>query len=363
MAVLGGDPVFINIPYALSEETLKFLHGLNIPFLATGLPAPEDIVGWSKLQERVERHTVPESDQLVERLAPAIAGFSLGGVPVLDVRPRNWKREHKVAIYIHGGGFTLYSAASTLYRAALFADDTALRVISVDYMLAPLATFEEITNQVVTVVQAILNEGYRMPDIIMLGEDSGASVVVASILRLRNLALKLPAAALLISPCVDISATDETDYVHRNQPVSCITEQFRTQADFLRNPGKRWNVDTAKVYADFFNGFPPTLIQGSTQEIWLNRFFRLYHVLDVNGAEVRLDLYEEVPHGFQFGIPAGAEAQLARRKMREFARVQLAQEERPSMPGKSRRAILEISRVGNNKGDRTDQVVVPHQDT
>ena len=60
----------------------------------------------------------------MERLSPAIAGFSIGGVPVLDVRPRYWKQKKKVAIYMHDGGFMLYSAASTLGRAALFADDT-----------------------------------------------------------------------------------------------------------------------------------------------------------------------------------------------------------------------------------------------
>ncbi len=337
--------MFLNIPYALSEETVKFLCSLNAPSSSTGIPAPGDVLGWSKLQALVERHALPRSDRLVGCLAPAVAGFSLEDVPILDVRPRNWKHEQKVAIYTHGGGLTLYSAASTLSRAALFADDTALRVISVDYTLAPMATFEKITDQVVTAVQTVLSKGYRMGDIIMLGEDSGAGVVVASILKLRNLGLKLPAAALLISPCLDLSAGDDTDYPRRNRPDSYLFNHLASEAD-PGNAAKRWNVCMGSVYADFFQGFSPTLIQGSTQEIWLDKFLRLYHGLKASEVQVRLDLYEGVPHGFQFEVPDRTESQVARRKLREFARVRLAQAEHPDPPDK-RQATLEISKIAN----------------
>lgn len=350
MAVPVGGAVFLNIPHALSEETLEILGSLNDPYLSTGLPEPDDMLGWSRLQEIIERHALPQSDQLVERFAPAIAGFSLGGVPVLDVRPRSWRREHKVAIYTHGGGFTLYSAASTLGRAALFSDDTALRVISVDYTLAPLATFEEINNEVVTVVRTVLNEGYKMQDILMLGDDTGGGLVVAAILKLRNLGLGLPAAAVLISPCIDLSSADDMDYT----PPDLRASPMMREKDAPRSSGMRANVRTAPVYADFFKGFSSTLIQGSTQEPWLNDFFRLYHVLDAAGVQVKLDLYEGMPHGFQFRIPDTPESQAARRKTREFARLRLTQgEQRHNPTGKSGRATLEISRVEKRNRNKT----------
>lgn len=350
MAVPVGSAVFLTIPFALPEEALEILGSLNDPCLSTGLPGPDDILGWSRLQEIIERHALPESDQLVERFAPAIAGFSLGGVPVLDVRPRNWKRAHKVAIYIHGGGFTLYSASSTLGRAALFSGDTALRVISVDYTLAPLATFEEIIYEVVTVVRTILNEGYQMQDILMLGDDSGGGLTVTAILKLRNLGLGLPAGAVLISPCIDLSSADGMDYTPPDLGLSPGRREINASKSSRTNPKAR----TSPVYADFSKGFCSTLIQGSTQEPWLNDFFRLYHVLDVAGVQVKLDLYEGMPHGFQFRIPDMPEAQIARRKMREFARVRLAQGERhPEATGKSGRATVEISRVEKRNRNKT----------
>ena len=345
MAVPVGGAVFLNILQAPSEETLDFLCNANDAVSCKGLPEPDDIPGWSKLQERVERYALPESDQLVERLAPAIAGFSVGGVPVLDVRPRCWNQEKKVAIYMHDGGFMLYSAASTLGRAALLADDTALRVISVDYSLAPLSTFDEITNQVVTVVQTISIQGYKLEDILMLGDGSGAGLAVAAILKIRNLGLGLPAAAVLISPSIDLSSADDSDYTpHR---ASSLHKSLMSETNILKSAGRKWRSHSIPIYADFSKGFPSTLIQG-TQGPWLNDFFRLYHVLDAAGVRVRLDLYEDMPNGFQFRTPDAPVSQRARRKLREFVRVRLISGH-SGLPNKRDRGKLKILKVAKKK--------------
>jgi len=265
-------------------------------------------------------------------------------VPVLDVRPRYWDQEKKVAIYMHDGGFMLYSAASTLGRAALFADDTALRVISVDYTLAPLSTFDEITDQVVTVVQTISTQGYKLEDILMLGDGSGGGLAVAAILKIRNLGLGLPAAAVLISPYIDLSSGDDSDYA----PHSVISSSAN-QSVSETNIFKRWRTRSVPVYADFFKGFPSTLIQGSTQGPWLNDFFRLYHVLDIAGVRVRLDLYEGMPHGFQFRTPDALDSQRARRKWREFARFRLTGGGRHELSNKPHRGKQDISRTARKK--------------
>jgi acetyl esterase/lipase len=349
MAVPVGGAVFLNILQAPSEETLDLLTNANDAVSCTGLPEPDDIVGWSRLQERVERYALPESDQLVERLSPAIAGFSIGGVPVLDVRPRYWNQEKKVAIYLHDGGFMLYSAASTLGRAALLADDTALRVISVDYTLAPLSTFDEITDQVVTVVRTISTQGYKLEDILMLGDGSGAGLAIAAILKARNLGLGLPAAAALISPYIDLSSADDSDYTPHSVMSSSLKESFSSETNLVKDLGRRWRTHSVPIYADFFQGFPSTLIQGSTQGPWGNDFFRLYHVLDVAGVRVRLDLYEDMPHGFQFRTPDAPESQRARRKLREFARFRLIGGGQPELPSKRDRSKLDIPKVAKEK--------------
>lgn len=350
MALPLDSGVLLNIPHAISEDTLEFLSKLGDPALTTGLPEPDDVAGWNRLQELVERHAIPLSDRLVDRFAPAIAGFSLGGVPVLNIRPRNWTEKNKVAIYTHGGGFTLFSAASTLGQAALFADDTALRVISVDYTLAPIATFEEITNQVVTVIRTLLNQGYRLEDTLIFGDSSGGGLAMAVIFNLRNLGFGVPGAAILFSPCIDLSSLDDTD----------LTKFFPSVIGKpMRQPPARTisrsacNTRFTPIYANFSKGFPPTFIQGGTQEALLGDFFRLYHVLELAGVQVKLDLYEGMSHSFQFRDPDAPESKIARRKVRDFVRLHFGPSEHSQLTDKARRATLEISKIADTNSGKT----------
>ena len=46
------------------------------------------------------------------------------------------------------------------------------------------------------------------------------------------------------------------------------------------------------VYGDFRKGFPPTLIQGGTKEIFLSNFIRLYQALDQAGQTVNVRITE-----------------------------------------------------------------------
>jgi acetyl esterase/lipase len=72
------------------------------------------------------------------------------------------------------------------------------------------------------------------------------------------------------------------------------------------------------VYGDFKQGFPPTLIQGGTKELFLSNFVRLYQALDQAGQTVKLDIYEGMPHVFVPTLPESAESQAAITKVRDW---------------------------------------------
>jgi acetyl esterase/lipase len=79
------------------------------------------------------------------------------------------------------------------------------------------------------------------------------------------------------------------------------------------------------VYGDYTQGFPPTLIQAGTKEIFLSNAVRQYQALDTAGIPVKLDLYEGMWHIFQvftYDIP---EARLARKKAAAFLAQRLAE--------------------------------------
>jgi acetyl esterase/lipase len=53
------------------------------------------------------------------------------------------------------------------------------------------------------------------------------------------------------------------------------------------------------VYGDYTKGYPPTLLQGGVKEHMLSNFARLYQAMDMARVNVKLDLYEGMPHVFQ----------------------------------------------------------------
>jgi len=53
----------------------------------------------------------------------------------------------------------MYSAASMLGRAVVAANETGLRVLSIDYTLAPHAKYNQMFDEVVAAIEALLKQG------------------------------------------------------------------------------------------------------------------------------------------------------------------------------------------------------------
>ena len=133
--------------------------------------------------------------QTVDSYQSNVTVTKLGNVNVLDVKPKDWKDNGKVVVYLHGGGYTFFSANSTLGAAAPVANTTGLRVISVDYTLAPLSKWNQTTTEVVSVIQALIKEkGYSLKDIAIYGDSAGGGLVAGSVLKMRDGGIGIPAA-------------------------------------------------------------------------------------------------------------------------------------------------------------------------
>ncbi len=109
--------------------------------------------------------------------------------------------------------------------------------------------------------------------------------------------------------------TDAPQGKHRHSWFGqCVTWSDNQGAD----PAEQKHPYVSPVYGDFSTGFPPTLIQGGTKEIFLSNFIRLYQALDTSGQTVKLDLYEGMTHVFQPRLPDSPESTTALKKMAAF---------------------------------------------
>lgn len=310
---------FVNIPSTVSTEAQDALLAHSDPNLFPHFPASDDLPAWQKMQLEQEKYYQVLSDKIVEELQPTVSEISYKEVPTLDVKPNKWKDNNQVLVYTHGGAYTLLSARSTLCSAALLAQATGLRVVSIDYTLAPQAKWQQISDQVISVIDALTSEGHAMKDIAMAGDSAGGGLTAGSILKMRDQGKEMPAAVILWSPWSDITETGDS-YNTLKQAESSYTyeKHLKPSADAYADPADQKHPYVSPVYGDYSKGFPPTLIQGGTKEIFLSNFIRHYQAIDTADQIVKLDLYEGMTHVFQAEMPNTPESKAALRKVNAF---------------------------------------------
>jgi acetyl esterase/lipase len=227
-------------------------------------------------------------------------------------------------VYTHGGAYTLQSAESTLASSALVADRTGIRVISVDYTLAPHSKWKQTIAQVITVFNELKKQGYAMADIAIYGDSAGGGLAAGVVLKMRDEGMGMPVAVVLWSPWADITETGDTyETLKLAEPMYIYEKHLKHSADAYADPKDQKNPYVSPVYGDYTKGFPPTLIQGGTKEIFLSNFIRLYQALDSDGQKVKLDLYEGMSHVFQAFMPDTPESKRALGKVDAFLKQHL----------------------------------------
>jgi epsilon-lactone hydrolase len=317
-------PEQLYIPTTVSETAQKEM--LNLPAsFDFEVPAPNDLSGWRTLNQMLESGAMNLSQSTADLFEPTITEISLGGINALDIKPKNWTDNGKVLVYTHGGAYTLLSANSTLWLSILAADSTGLRVISIDYTVAPFAKWSQSTDEVISAVQALKNqEGYSLEDIAIYGDSAGGGLAAGTVLKMRDNGMGMPAAVVLWSPWADVTENGDTYITLKDSdPFLGNTSLLKNSADAYANPGDQKNPYVSPVYANYSKGFPPTLIQGGTKEIFLSDFVRLYQALDQSGVPAKLDIYEGMPHVFQALLVNTPESDIALSKMNNFLKSHL----------------------------------------
>lgn len=161
---------YVHVPNTVSPQAQAFLQTMKDPHLNPRFPDPGDLDGWKKLQAWAEADGKARSEPLLMRYKHTVKELNLASIPVLDIRPQDWKDNGKVLVYTHGGAHVMYSAASMLGRAVVAASETGLRVLSVDYTLAPHAKYNQMSDQVVSAIEALLGQGQALEDTAIFGE-------------------------------------------------------------------------------------------------------------------------------------------------------------------------------------------------
>ena len=221
-----------------------------------------------------------------------------------------------VILYLHGGGYAIGSVNTHRAMVARIAKASRTKAWLIDYRLAPEYPFPAALDDATGAYQHLLNSGYSHEQIILMGESAGGGLVLSTMICLRDTGIALPAAAVVMSPFTDLTASGESisSRLHRdpmNKPEDIvITNHYvgnHNPAHPLLSP----------LFADL-SGLPPLYIQVGDDEIMLSDSTRLVEKAKQSGIEVEIEIWEKMWHVWQFFAPYMPEANRAIKKIGNF---------------------------------------------
>jgi monoterpene epsilon-lactone hydrolase len=226
--------------------------------------------------------------------------------------------KNKVILYIHGGGFILGSINSHRLLTVAIGIETKLQVLSINYRLAPENNFPAPLNDGVTAYKWLLSSGIKPENIVIMGDSAGGNLTLVTLLKLKKDGIKLPAGAVMLSPIVDFTFSDESFLENaETDPMLADVGAFWWSYAYFKDADPK-NPLISPLFGDL-KGLPPLLFQASKCESLYSDSVRIVDKAKKAGVDVTLQTWDDMPHVFQgFGLEILPEAKEAIKKIEEF---------------------------------------------
>ena len=262
-------------------------------------PTPAEMrLGFEVLGSRL-----PPSDDVI------CTAVHAGGVQAEWVQASNAVAE-RVILYLHGGGYVIGSIATHRGLAGRLSQAAAARVLLVDYRLAPEHPFPAAVDDATGAYRWLLAQGIAPARLVMAGDSAGGGLTIATLVALRDAGVPLPAAAVCLSPWIDLEGRgDSVTTKAAADPLVHKDMLLQLGAWYLAGADPHTPL-AAPLYADLRH-LPPLLIQVGTAEILLDDATRLAEKATAAGVKVTLEPWEDMIHVWQLFasmLPEGQQA-------------------------------------------------------
>lgn len=240
----------------------------------------------------------------------------INGLYVEWLTPRE-RVDGKILLYLHGGGYVM--GGCDMYRRLVshIARAARIRALLPEYRLAPEHKFPAAIDDSVAIYQSLLAMGVRAEDIVVAGDSAGGGLTVATLLALRDAGEPLPAAAVLLSPFLDVTGSGDSMRTRAAQDPWFRPRDLPLVADLYCEPHQRRFPLVSPVFADV-EGLPPMFIQVGDDEILLSDSERMADACIAAGIEVELEVWPEMWHVFQMFVGKMPEARQAMIKIGQY---------------------------------------------
>jgi monoterpene epsilon-lactone hydrolase len=238
-----------------------------------------------------------------------VSGVAAGGVPAHWLAAPG-SDAGRVLLFLHGGGYELGSVRSDGELAARIGRASGMRVLFPEYRLAPEHPFPAAIDDVRAAWHWLrTDQKLNARSMAVVGDSAGGGLAVALLVATRDAGEALPAAAVLMSPTVDLTNSGASMTARVDQdPISTPTMLRDFASDYLAGADPKTPLASPLFAA--LSGLPPLLVQVGTADLLLSDSERLATAAAEAGVDVTLEIGEGLPHVYQvlLGTPEAAEA-------------------------------------------------------
>ncbi len=272
-------------------------------------PDPGDLEGWRVAVAASEAMWAPIASEMLAGCASKVETRTIAGVTCYVSTPAGLDAaaRGRVYLYIHGGALVFGGGEFAKGFGARTADRLGVTTVSVDYRMPPDHPFPAAPEDCLAVYLELIKT-HDPGRVVVGGSSAGGNLAAAVTLMIRDRGLPLPGAVILLTPEVDL--TESGDTFLTNELLDVTLKRGLPECNLLYADGHDLTDPyVSPLFGDFSRGFPPTLIQSGTRDLFLSNSVMMHRKLRRAGVEAELHVWEAMPHGgFGFGeVPENQE--------------------------------------------------------
>lgn len=219
-------------------------------------------------------------------------------------------------LYLHGGGWTLFSIDTHDRLMREYADRTGCAVVGLDYSLSPEHRFpralEEIDTCLAWIREYGADYGLQTGRIIIGGDSAGGNLSLSAAMRLRDRGEALPAGLLLNYAALDTDARPSYERYDGDPYMLGVDEMRDFWINYLGAPTT--DDPYARPLLGDLTGLPPAHLCIAECDILLDQNTELAERLFEAGVAVSAKVYRGATHSF---LEAASISDCARRALQE----------------------------------------------
>ncbi len=214
-----------------------------------------------------------------------------------------------VLLYFHGGGFAFGSLRTHGNLIGALARAARARTFAIEYRLAPEHPAPAAHADALAAYRYLLAEGIAAKRIVLAGDSAGGTLVLGTLLALRDAGEPLPAAGIALCPWVDLACSGESFQNNSAFDFVGLEHCALAAASYLAGTDPR-RPELSPLFAEL-SGLPPLLVHAGNAETLVDQVREFAARAIAAGVDLRLSVYDDMVHVWHMMRGATPNAQRA----------------------------------------------------